>query len=152
LAGSIKPRLLAVYVRDALATKGGCVKHKLAASRALLASLTHDDFSESVRPVLEKLQKKNPDSILLAVACLVKHVRIDLSSNIGTFLTPLLRQLRSAKEDVRRVAVELVGDVAERCGDPQALESMTTELSSVLAGKSGVMAQWYQRHAFFMAL
>lgn len=29
---------------------------------------------------------------------------------------------------------------------------MITELSSVLAGKSGVMAQWYQRHAFFMAL
>lgn len=68
-----------------------------------------------VHPVLEKLQKKNPDSILLAVASLVQHVRIDLSANVGVFLPPLLRQLRSPKEDVRRVAVELMGHLAERC-------------------------------------
>lgn len=69
--------------------------------------------------MLEKLQKKNPDSVLLAVASLVKHVRIDLSPNVGIFVPPLLRQLRSAKEDVRRVAVELVGNLAERCGDTE---------------------------------
>lgn len=34
----------------------------------------------------------------------------------------------------------------------QALESMVLELGGVLGGKSGVMAQWYQRHSFFMAL
>lgn len=34
----------------------------------------------------------------------------------------------------------------------QALESMVLELCGVLAGKSGVMAQWYQRHSFFTAL
>ncbi|CAN0109074.1 unnamed protein product, partial [Scytosiphon promiscuus] len=149
---SIKPRLLAVYVRHALLAKGGCDEPRLAAFRPLLTSLTSEDFSEFVRPVLEKLQKKNPDSILLAVASLVKHLRIDLSSNVGIFLPPLLRQLRSANEDVRRVAVELAGNLAKRCGDIEALESMITELSSALAGKSGVMAQWYQRHAFFMAL
>lgn len=35
---------------------------------------------------------------------------------------------------------------------PQALESMVLEMCGVLGGKSGVMAQWYQRHSFFMAL
>lgn len=118
-AGSIKQRLLAVYIRYALATKGGCDKHKLASFSTLLASLTPDDFSGAVQPVLEKLQKKNPDSILLAVASLVKHVRIDLSTHVGIFLPPLLRQLRSSKEDVRRIAVELMGDFAKRCGDPE---------------------------------
>ncbi|CAN0466401.1 unnamed protein product, partial [Ectocarpus sp. 12 AP-2014] len=71
--GSIKQHLLAVYIRYALATKGGCDKYKLASFSTLLASLTPDDFSGAVQPVLEKLQKKNPDSILLAVASLVKH-------------------------------------------------------------------------------
>lgn len=34
----------------------------------------------------------------------------------------------------------------------QALESMVLELCGVLAGKAGVMAQWYQRYSCFMAL
>lgn len=114
-----KQRLLTVYVRDALAAKGGCDEHRLASFSTLLASLTPEDFSGVVQPVLEKLQKKNPDSILLAVASLVKHVRIDLSTHVGIFLPPLLRQLRSAKEGVRTVAVELIGSLAKRCGDPK---------------------------------
>lgn len=117
--GSIKQRLLAVYVRDGLATKGGCDEYKLASFKSLLGSLTREDFSGVVQPVLEKLQKKNPDSVLLAVASLVKYLRIDLSANVGVFLPPLLRQLRSAKEDVRRIAVELMGYLAERCNDAE---------------------------------
>lgn len=119
LSASTKQRLLAVYIRDGLATKGGCDGFKLASFKTLLGSLTREDFSGVVQPVLEKLQKKNPDSILLAVASLVKNVRIDLSANVGVFLPPLLRQLRSAKEDVRRVAVELMGFLAERCEDAE---------------------------------
>lgn len=114
---STKERLLAVYIRDGLATKGGCDGYKLGSFKTLLGSLTKEDFSGVVQPVLEKLQKKNPDSILLAVASLVKHVRIDLSAKVGVFFPPLLRQLRSPKEDVRRVAVELMGYLAERCED-----------------------------------
>ena len=113
---SIKKKLLAVYIRDALATKGGCDGYKLASFKTLLGSLTREDFSGVVQPVLEKLQKKNPDSILVVVASLVKDLRIDLSTYVGVFLPPLLRQLRSAKEDVRRVAVQLMTSLAESCG------------------------------------
>lgn len=102
-----------------MAAKGGCDEQKLASFSTLLASLTPEDFSGVVQPVLEKLQKKNPDSILLAVASLVKNVRIDLSADVRIFLPPLLRQLRSAKEGVRTVAVELMGSLAERCGDTE---------------------------------
>lgn len=112
--------MLAVYVRDALAPKGGCNdQYKLASFGALLASLTPEDFSGVVQPVLEKLQKKNPDSVLAAVASLVEHVSIDLSAHIGLFLQPVLRQLRSPKEHVRRLAVELTGYLAERCGSSE---------------------------------
>lgn len=36
--------------------------------------------------------------------------------------------------------------------DYQAQQLMISELNDVLSGKSGVMAQWYQRHSVFMAL
>lgn len=91
----------------------------MASFSALLASLTPEDFSAVVKPVLEKLQKKNPDSVLAAVASLVEHVSIDLSAHIGLFLQPVLRQLRSPKELVRRLAVELTGNLARRCGSPE---------------------------------
>lgn len=33
----------------------------------------------------------------------------------------------------------------------QVMESMTSELSDLLAGRSGVLSQWYQRHCIFLA-
>lgn len=84
-----------------------------------MRSLDPEDFSGVVQPVLEKLQKKNPDSVLAAVASLVKHLTIDLSVYITLFLPPLLRQLRSSKEHVRRIGLELIGSLAARCADPE---------------------------------
>lgn len=119
--------MLTVYVRDALAAKGGCNEHhKLASFSALLASLSQEDFSGVVQPVLQKLQKKNPDSVLAAVASFVENVSIDLSAHIGMFLQPVLRQLRSPKEHVRRLAVELTGNLAGRCGSPEVCATRST--------------------------
>ena len=39
-----------------------------------------------------------------------------------------------------------------RLRDCQAQQLIVSELNDVLSGKSGVMAQWYQRHSVFMAL
>lgn len=119
--------MLTVYVRDVLAAKGGCnEQYKLASFSALLASLSPDNFSGIVQPMLEKLQKKNPDSVLAAVASLVENVSIDLSAHIGIFLQPVLRQLRSPKEDVRRLAVELTGNLAGRCGSSEVCANWST--------------------------
>lgn len=98
-------------------TKGGCsAQYKLASFRTLLGSLSQSDFAEVVQPVLEKLQKKNPDSVLSAVVSLVNQISIDLSAHLESiFLPPVLRQLRSSKECVRGLAVELMGNLADRC-------------------------------------
>lgn len=85
----------------------------------LLKSLSTEDFSGAIKPVLEKLLKKNPDSILDAFASLVENVSIDLSIDIDVFLPPLLRQLRSAKEHVRGLSIELIGTLAHCCDNPK---------------------------------
>ena len=123
ITGGIKQRMLTVYVRDVLTKKGGCdeQQYKLNTFGTLLKSLTPADFSEVLQPVLEKLLKKNPDSVLAAVSSLVGHVSIDLSVHVGIFLPPLLRQLRSVKEKVRNLAVELMGNLAHRCEDPEVI-------------------------------
>lgn len=116
----MKRRLLDVYVRDALLTKGGRnEQYKLESFRYLLGSITQANFSEQVLPVLEKVQKKNPDSVLAAVTALVEQASIDLSVYLGTvFLPPVLRQLRSSKDNVRGLAVKLLSYLALRCRDP----------------------------------
>lgn len=119
--------MLTVYVRDVLAAKGGCnEQYKLASFSALLASLSPEKFSGVVQPVLEKLQKKNPDSVLAAVASLVENVSMDLSAHIGMFLQPVLRQLRSPKEHVRHLAVELTGNLAGHCGSSEVCATSPT--------------------------
>lgn len=96
---------------------GGEELYQLASFGTMLKSLTQGDFCDVILPVLEKLLKKNPDSVLVVVTSLVKHLNIDLSAHVGTFYPPLLRQLRSTNGQVRVLAVELVGSLADRCGD-----------------------------------
>ncbi|CAM9338279.1 unnamed protein product [Discosporangium mesarthrocarpum] len=152
--GAIKSHLLKVYVQSILMAKSGInSQYKLDSFAPLLGSLTSDDFLVVLQPVFEKLQKKNPDSILVAVVSAVKQLRIDLSAQAGSlFLPPLLRQLRSPKENIRVLAVDLMGSLATRCCSPEVLKNMVTELCYVLAGKSGVLAQWYQRQCVIRAL
>lgn len=100
--------------------KRGCDElYQLTSFGTMLKSLTPADFCDVILPVLEKLLKKNPDSVLAVVTSLVKHMNVDLSAHVGTFLPPLLRQLRSTNDQVRLLAVELVGNLADRCGDPE---------------------------------
>lgn len=116
--------MLGVYVRDILMKKrGGDVieLYQLASFGTMLKSLTQGDFGDVILPVLEKLLKKNPDSVLVVVTSLVKHINVDLSTHVGTFFPPLLRQLRSTNDQVRLLAVELVGNLADRCGETKVI-------------------------------
>ncbi|CAM9117080.1 unnamed protein product, partial [Choristocarpus tenellus] len=136
-----------------MAKGSSSVQYKLDSFATLIGSLTENDFSNVMEPVLEKLQKKNPDSILAAVKSVVAQIAIDLSPYAEKiFVPPLLRQLRSPKEDVRHLAVELVGSIARHCSAPEVLEHIVMELLGVLGGKAGVLAQWYQRQCVIMGL
>ncbi|CAM9326832.1 unnamed protein product, partial [Phaeothamnion confervicola] len=153
--GGVKAAALDWYLREALQARASqqLSPHRLDRLAPLLASLTAADVAEVLQPPLERALKKNPDSVLPAVAALVGQLRVDLSPQLGpVFLPPLLRQLRSPREDVRVLALKCAMRLVDRCDGaaaaPPALAAAATELANVLSGKAGsVLAQWYQRHA-----
>ncbi|KAG5182622.1 armadillo-type protein [Tribonema minus] len=149
----VKRTALQVYVRDVVGGKGAPAPHVSGAWRPFLRRCDREDFATELAPHLERLMRKNPDSVLPAVAVLLSALDLDLSAHAETlFLPSLLRQLRSAKEDIRDQAVFAMEHLAASCKDPKVLGNVAMELISVLSGKAGVLAQWYQRHCIVVAL
>ncbi|CAM9143400.1 unnamed protein product, partial [Chrysoparadoxa australica] len=153
-AAQHKQQAVELYIQEALMVKGGLSdSSRLDSFKPLLGSLTEEDFLTHIQPVLEKLLKKNPDSVLPAVRAMVEGLRIDLSGFVRTaLLAPLLRQLKSPKEEVRAGATALCKPLVLHVGDMQVLKEMVLQLLDVLAGKSGVLAQYFQRCSVLTAL
>jgi hypothetical protein len=149
--------LLDNYIKTVLETRGGAMGLTplvLTAYGPVLSAIDQDTFESAVLPTLERLLKKSADSIAPAVLAALQQVRVDLSaSSMSIFWPPLLRQLRSAKDDLRECAVSTVEQLALRTSSSAVRIDIVSALLSLLLGKSGgVLAQWYQRDAVLRAL
>ena len=148
-----KPEFLEVYLREAIHAKTKPSPSALASFEPLLGSVTPEDMAEPLGPAVEKALKKSPAGVLGAVAALAAQLPLDLSPYVETlFLPPALRMVKSMDEEPRREAVALLGTLALKVGDAAVFEKVVAEVTNVLLGKSGVLAQWFQRHACIAAL
>jgi hypothetical protein len=149
----VKAELLEVYLRETVQAKSKPSQHVLAGFAPLLAAVTHEDMAAVLVPALEKALKKSPSGVMGAVAALAAQLPLDLSRYVeGLLLPPALRMAKSVEEEPREQAVQLLDAVAGKVADAAAFGTMVTEASNVLLGKSGVLAQWSQRHALASAL
>ena len=118
----------------------------------LLESLSISEVNETLESVA-RVMKKSPETTMEATAMLAEGLRFDLSVHIlDGFLPLILRQLRSAKDEARALAARLLRSLAKRCGDAEVLTTAITEHGAILAGKSGLLAQWFQRHGMVCGL
>ena len=152
-AGGVKAELLEVYVREALQAKTKPSPHVLAGFGPLLAAVTHEDMAATLVPALEKALKRSPAGVMGAVAALAAQLPLDPSRYVeGLLLPPALRMAKSVEEEPREQAVRLLDALAGKAADPAVFGAMVAEAAGVLQGKSGVLAQWSQRHALAAAL
>ncbi len=126
---------------------------QLDAFTPLLLSLSENEVDDLLRSTVTKLLKKNPETMLEAAAALVEAVRFDLSAHLlDGFMPTISRQLRSATDDTRAHSARLLGALSLRCGDADVFHGLIKELGAVLAGKSGILSQWYQKHGIVCGL
>ncbi len=149
--------MLELYVARVIVARGGDRLRDLLflSFDPVLASVSQEDFSNILLPAFEKQLKKSADSILPTVERVLRQLhRMDFNrSVVDVFLPSLLRQLRSAKEDVRNDAVVCFTHISERSSKSEVRFSVARDLIALLLGKSsGVLSQWNQREAVLHAL
>ncbi len=148
--------MLELYVSWVTVSRGDRLRDlRLAAFDPLLESASQEDFLNVLMPTFEKQLKKSADSFLPVIERALKQLhRVDLSMSVVKIFVPtLLRQLRSAKEDVRKDAVICFGHISNRTLKGDVRFSVAKDLVILLQGKSsGVLSQWNQREAVLHAL
>lgn len=148
-----KRDFLEVYLREAINSKNRPSPSVLASFDGLLATVTPEDLADPLGPAVERALKKSPAGVLAAVASLAAQLELDLSPYVDSlFLPPALRMLKSMEEEPRTQAMKLVDTLARKVGDAAAFSRTVGGVMDVLAGKGGVLAQWFQRHACVTAL
>lgn len=118
-----------------------------------LKDLTYEQFDVIIKPVMSKMLKKSPDSVLEAVGAFVFASPLDFGRYLQElFLSMVITKLRSQKDDVRGLTITLAKNLLMSFQDVQHVELLTTEMGNLLDGKHGILAQFYQREAGFAVL
>ncbi|RLN75257.1 hypothetical protein DYB28_010587, partial [Aphanomyces astaci] len=146
-------RLLTSYTYWSLEAKVRPTDAQLQSYAGFVSTISADEFASIVEPVLSRLLKRSPDSLLQAVRVMTQSLRIDLGLYLGPMFVPVFTaKLRSQKDDVRINCIGLVDAVLRRCADFAHVQTILTEVLGVLDGKHGILAQFYQREAVFTTL
>ncbi|TMW63265.1 hypothetical protein Poli38472_002206 [Pythium oligandrum] len=115
--------------------------------------LTIEQFDAILKPVIAKVLKKSPDSALEAVKELVRAVPLDLGKYLTElFNTVILAKLKSTKEDVRDFTIGLTKELLEGFQSVEHFSTLVAQISAMLDGKHGLLAQFYMREAAFAVL
>ncbi|KAK9840722.1 hypothetical protein WJX81_000165 [Elliptochloris bilobata] len=106
------------------------------AYQPLLATLTHAEFSGTLLPLVLRMAKRSPDSVLGSTALVLAMLQLDLSQYAAALIANLQPQLRHAKQPIRAAAVDVVAALARRCSSPDEQGAMLATLRRVLDGSA----------------
>ena len=71
------------------------------AYRPLLAALTHEEFSGTLLPLIARMAKRSPYSVLSSTARMLGMLELDLSRHAEVLLADVQPLLRHAKQPIR---------------------------------------------------
>ena len=113
----------------------------------LLTSLTDQEW-ENMMPLISKMLKKSPDSLLEGVVYLTSCVSLDIGTQlIQVFLPLIVTKLKAQKDDIRALVIQLLNNCVVTCNNKEHLVQVSQNLADLVLGKTGILAQFYQREA-----
>ncbi|DBA03620.1 TPA: hypothetical protein N0F65_006799 [Lagenidium giganteum] len=140
-------QLLKAYTFWAFESKNRKVV-SLAHRDARLQGLTHEQFGAIVKPTMAKMLKKSPDSVLEAVIAFVHAAPLDFGGYVQElFSSVIIAKLRSVKPEVRQYTVALAQVLLNSFQTIDSFSQLVTDVSAVLEGKHGILAQFYMRES-----
>lgn len=105
--------------------------------RVILKSISHDEFKSQILPALQRAMLRSPEIILQGVGAIVRELEIDVSEFSLDMGKTLIQNLYSKDDCARSEAVESLKQVALKCSDVKAIETLIKQVFAVLNGSDG---------------
>ncbi|ETN22669.1 hypothetical protein PPTG_02536 [Phytophthora nicotianae INRA-310] len=122
-------------------------------SDARFKNLSYGQFEEIIMPPMAKMLKKAPDTVIEAVGAFVHATPLDFGRYVSDFFqSVLISKLRAPKDDVRALAVALAGALTRSFRQSEHMKEFVAVMGTLLDGKHGILAQFYQREVAFAVL
>lgn len=103
----------------------------------ILKSINHDEFKSQILPALQRAMLRSPEIILQGVGAIVRELEIDVGEFSLDMGKTLIQNLYSKDDCARSEAVESLKQVAMKCSDVKAIESLIKQIFAVLNGSDG---------------
>lgn len=132
-----KEKLLDHFVKGLMTVKAKPNRHHITASKIILESATKDEVGASLLPAMQRSMLRNPEIVLEGVGYIVRELTFDISDSSVELGKVLIQNLYSKNESSRSESVDSLKEIAKKCSDARVIESLLTQIFSVLGGSDG---------------
>lgn len=131
----VRETLFAVYGDKALAAK--VAPSSLEPFRPFLETVTPQEWSERVLPVVQRVLKRTPEVAIVGLSHLTAHLKAASFADLAAEMMPVvLVELRHAREDRRGNGQAALRALADRADSLDAVKALTSPLVELLSGKA----------------
>lgn len=132
-----KAKLLDHFVKGVITVKTKPSCHHITACRILLASASKDEVKTTLLPAMQRSMLRNPEIVLEGVGYIVCELNVDISDSTVELGKVLIQNLYSKSDASRLESVNSLKEVAKKCSDAKSIETLLTQIFSVLGGSDG---------------
>lgn len=132
-----KSKLLDHFVRGLITIKAKPNSQHITACKILLQAATKDDVKTVLLPAMQRSMLRNPEIVLEGVGFIVRELSVDISESSVDLGKLLIQNLYSKNDAGRLESVVSLKDVASKCSDAKVIETLLTQIFSVLGGSDG---------------
>lgn len=132
-----KAKLLDHFVRGLITIKAKPNSQHITACKIILQAATKDEVKSVLLPAMQRSMLRNPEIVLEGVGFIVRELTVDISESSVDLGKVLIQNLYSKNDAGRSESVESLKEVAKKCSDAKAIETLLTQIFSVLGGSDG---------------
>jgi hypothetical protein len=132
-----KAKLLDIFVKSLITVKMKPNHYHIRACKNFLATITKDEFKSTIFPALQRSMLRNPEIVLEGVGFIVQELTFDINESTVDLGKVLIQNLYSKNDASRIEAVNSLKEVAKKCSDVKSVETLMTQIFSVLGGSDG---------------
>ncbi|XP_051887942.1 eIF-2-alpha kinase activator GCN1 [Pristis pectinata] len=140
-----KNGILELYVKTVLLSKIKPPKYLLERCQPLLRHVSHQEFKDSLLPMVHKSILRSPENVIETISYLLSSVTLDLSQYAVDIAKGLASQLKSNNPQMMDEAVIALRNLTHQCSDPSAAESLVRHLFAILGGSEGKLTAVAQK-------
>ncbi|KAK6638077.1 hypothetical protein RUM44_008502 [Polyplax serrata] len=137
LISKCKPGIIDALVKVVLQSKKKPEPYILRASVGLLQLITHEEFSTTILPSLQKAMLRSPENILESVGLILSGLSLDLSKYAMDVGKLLIANLHSKDDLSRDEAAESLKHLSKHCSDAETVQGLLNHLFAVFQGSEG---------------